>query len=106
MLGIATLVISPKILKSKAFACPSCATFLSLISTHINASIPLAPWHINVAHATLATPISKHLTNNMSAPILLRDDTARNINGVTESPRAEKIPVAILYISKNTKPPI
>ena len=38
----------------------------------------------------------KAVTNRISAPILDSDEQARKMNGVRESPSAEKMPVATL----------
>ena len=51
---------------------------------------------MNVAQATPATPILNTVTNKISAPILAIEEQAKKINGVFESPKAEKIPVATL----------
>ena len=52
-------------------------------------------WQRNVAHATPATPILNAVTKRISTPMLETDEQARKMNGVFESPSAEKIPVAI-----------
>ena len=64
--------------------------------TVMTASTQLTPWHRNVAQATPATPIWSPATNQMSMAIFVSDEATRKINGVRESPRAEKIPVEIL----------
>ena len=56
----------------------------------------LTPWQKKVAQATPATPICNVFTNSRSVRIFAVEEKARNKNGVLESPRAEKIPVAIL----------
>ena len=62
------------------------------------------PWQRKVAHATPATPIRKAVTNRISTPMLESEEQARKMNGVFESPSAEKIPVATLYRNTNGKP--
>ena len=64
--------------------------------TTTSASTQLTPWHKNVAHATPATPISNAVTNRISTAMFDVDEQARKINGVLESPSAEKMPVATL----------
>ena len=80
--------------KTGAFSAPS--TCASRRNTTATASTQLTHWHRNVAHATPATPIRNVVTNRMSTKMLDSDEHARNQNGVFESPRAEKMPVATL----------
>ena len=51
---------------------------------------------MKVAHATPETPILNPATKSMSAAMFATDEQARKKKGVFESPRAEKIPEAIL----------
>ena len=64
--------------------------------TYSIASTQLTPWHRNVAQATPATPIRKALTKRMSTRMFAVEEIARKMNGVRESPIAEKMPVATL----------
>ena len=85
-----------RILVEKTETLPLVSIFLSFRHTTANDKMQLIPWQIKVAHATPATPILNAVTNSMSIPILESDEQTRKINGVFESPSAEKIPVAIL----------
>ena len=76
----------------------------NLKNTTTSARTQLIPWQRKVAQATPATPILNAVTKRMSTPMLESDEHARKINGVFESPRAEKIPVATLYKNTNGKP--
>ena len=96
MLGIATTDILPSNFHEKILDFSVVLIFAKRIKTKATARIQLIPWQIKVAHATPATPILNAVTNSMSIPILESDEQARKINGVFESPSAEKIPVAIL----------
>ena len=51
---------------------------------------------MNVAKATPAIPISKAVTSRISTKIFAIDEQTRNINGVYESPSAEKMTAAML----------
>ena len=72
------------------------STFFNRRKTTSTASTQLTPWHRKVAQATPATPILKAVTNRMSIPMFAVEEMARKMNGVLESPSAEKIPVAML----------
>ena len=72
------------------------STFFSRRKTTSTASTQLTPWHRKVAQATPATPILNAVTNRMSIPMFAVEEMARKMNGVLESPSAEKIPVAML----------
>ena len=54
------------------------------------------PWQISVAQATPATPMENTVTKITSMMILAVEENARKRNGVLESPRPEKMPVAML----------
>ena len=56
----------------------------------------LMPWQISVAQATPATPMENTVTKTTSMMILAVEENARKRNGVLESPRPEKMPVAML----------
>jgi len=96
MLGIATRATLPKSSHENSGAFSSVLMALNLRKTTVTARMQLTPWQISVAHATPSTPILNPATNRMSAKIFDTDEQARKINGVLESPRAEKIPVAML----------
>ena len=53
-------------------------------------------WEMSVAQATPATPMLNAVTNRISTRMLLVEEIARKMNGVRESPIAEKMPVATL----------
>ena len=96
MLGTAIKAISLKRVHENTALFSSHLILLSLKNTNMTDNMQLTPWHINVAHATPATPMPKVLTNKISTAILEVDEAARNQNGVFESPSAENIPVDIL----------
>ena len=85
-----------RILPENTCTFPSAWIFRSRTITTTTASTQLTPWHRKVAQATPATPIWKAVTNKISIPMLLSEETARKTNGVLLSPSAEKIPVAML----------
>ena len=94
MLGTATIINCCRIVLEKMGTVPSVRiSYRRRITTQI-ANTQLTPWHRNVAQATPATPIRNAVTKRISMPMLDSDEAARNQNGVLESPRAEKIPVA------------
>ena len=101
ILGIATIHNFLNILKENIFTFPSTFILFSLKNKTIKDKTQLNPWHKNVAQATPATPIFNLDTNITSTTILDSEENTRNINGVSVSPKAEYIPVEILY--KNTK---
>ncbi len=96
ILGIA---ITAKLLKwaqENSLALPSDFILLKRRKTKSNARTQLTPWHKKVAQATPATPILNKVTNKISAPMLAKEEQAKKTNGVFESPKEEKIPVATL----------
>ena len=96
MLGMAMVAIRRSSAGEKIGAGPASGSADSRRSTAAIASRQLIPWHRKVAQATPATPILKAVTKRMSTKIFDTEETARNTNGVRESPNAEKMPVAIL----------
>ena len=96
MLGIATTAIWPSIFQENQTRSPSLGTARTRRATTHRESTQLTPWHKNVAQATPATPMLNAVTNRISTAILDVDEQARKINGVLESPSAEKMPVATL----------
>ena len=96
MLGTAMTAKRPRWLHEKTATFPDVGIFANRRNTTTSASTQLTPWQRNVAQATPATPMSNAVTNRMSTAMLDVDEQARKINGVFESPRAEKMPVATL----------
>ncbi len=96
MLGTAITAILLSISHEKTGTGPSVSISDRRFITRARESAQLTPWQRKVAHATPATPMENAFTNKISTATFAADDTARNRNGVPESPRAEKIPVAIL----------
>ena len=96
MLGMAMTAKRPKWFHEKTGTLPSVGILEKRRKTTTSASTQLTPWHKNVAQATPATPMSNAVTNRISTAMLDVDEQARKINGVLESPSAEKIPVATL----------
>ena len=96
MLGTATTAILLKRFHENAAGFSCVFIVASLRNTNSIASTQLTPWQMNVAHATPETPMLNAVTNRISTPMFESDEHTRNINGVLESPSAEKIPVAIL----------
>ena len=96
MLGMAMTANRPKWFHEKIFTFPSVGIFAKRRKTTTSASTQLIPWHKNVAQATPATPMLNAVTNRISTAILDVDEQVRKINGVLESPSAEKMPVATL----------
>ena len=96
MLGTAMTAKRPRWLHEKTATFPDVGIFANRRNTTTSASTQLTPWQRNVAHATPATPILNAVTNRISMKMLLVEDAARKINGVLESPSAEKMPVATL----------
>ena len=96
MLGMAMTANRPKWFHEKMRTRPSVGSFTKRRKTTTSASTQLTPWHKNVAHATPATPMLNAVTNRISTAMLEVDEHARKINGVLESPSAEKMPVATL----------
>ena len=96
ILGMATLANSPSISLENTRCFSSERSFFSLKTSTAFATTQLMPWQMNVAHATPATPMENTVTKSMSTNMLATDETASRMNGVTESPRAAKTPVAML----------
>ena len=96
MLGTAITAMRQNSGKENSALFSSVSTPRRRRSTKSTASTQLTPWQRNVAHATPATPILNAVTNRISMKMLLVEDAARKINGVLESPSAEKMPVATL----------
>ena len=96
ILGTATLESSPRKCQEKSLGRVSVSILRKRRNTTVIARIQLTPWHRKVAQATPSTPMPRPATNKMSMPILLTEEQAKKRKGVLESPRAEKMPVAML----------